>query len=404
MVLCKHLTQRKLLTFSAPCLSGESLELRIPSFSEYAESLRRLSSSIGAEAASIGRSAEGREILAVRLGKGRARVAVVAGQHGSEPAPPLAILRFLETLARDRALLKRVAESCRLMLVPLANPDGFSKLRGCLERCGAPSWRCECADARLLSSGDDMNRDWLLLRNPETRAIHRELNDFDPHIVLDLHEFYAVGGCPPRWAHETEGFDAYVTDAPYAGVSPEIQTISRELAELSARAVRSASGFRVELRRVGVAVPIEPSYLGVHAPLEGCAKVLVETWGVGLGTYLLYERVHAHAQVVTETCLWCATHTELLDKAKAVDRAYDEVCWEHYASDTYVISGEGVEEVSRVMKLHGVPHSIDSGRIVVSKDRKPRYCRIALAMLEPSYIATPGKPLVEDLGVEVSRC
>ena len=379
------------------------MELRIPSYEEYAEVLKSLSSAVGAEAVAIGRSAEGREILAIKLGRGRARVAVVAGQHGSEPAPPLAILRLLEMLSRDRALLRRIAESCRLMLVAVANPDGFSRLRSCLERCGAPNWRCECAEARLLSSGEDMNRDWLFLRNPETQAIHRELNDFDPHVVLDLHEFYAVGGCPPRWAHETEGFDAYVTDAPYAGVSPEIQVVSRELAELSAKAVRDASGFKVEMRRVGVAVAIEPSYLGVHAPLEGCAKVLVETWGVGLGTYLLYERVSAHTQVIVETCLWCGSHAELLDRAKAVDRAYDEACWEHYASDTYVISGDGVEEASRVLKLHGVPHAVDSGRIVVSKDRRPRYCRIALTLLEPSYVATPGKPLVENLRVSVSR-
>ncbi len=370
---------------------------------EFEEWLRDLAQRVGARVRILGHSAEGRDVLGIEIGRGGARVAIVAGQHGSEPAPPIASIEFLKEVAKDPEVAEAL-ENCRILIVPLANPDGFSKLVSCLETCGAPSWKCECPEARLLASGDDMNRDWLFLRNPETQAVHKALNEFDPHVVLDLHEFYAIGGAPPRWAHETEGFDAYVTDAPYAGVSPEIQFVSRILAELSLKAVRSASGFKVELRRVRIAEPIEPSYLGVHAPLEGAAKVLVETWGVGLGRYLLYERVSAHLEVIKNVVSWCAKNAEFLEKVKEVDRAYDRACWDLYAASEYEIEGKGVSEVSRVLHAHGVPHDVINGKIVVRSDRVPRYCRIALTLLERRYIATPEIALIEKLGVKVSRC
>ncbi len=372
----------------------------IPSYEEYSSMLRKACRDLGVEPRVIGRSREGREIIAIEVGRGRARVAVVAGQHGSEPAPPLAVARFLTLLSSDKGL-RRELEDCKFLLIPLANPDGFSRLRECLEECGAPSWKCECSSARLLTSGEDMNRDWLFLRNPETQAVHKALNEFDPHVVLDLHEFYAVGGAPPRWAHETEGFDAYVTDAPYAGVSPEVQVVSKILAEEAMKGVKEASGFKTVLRRVCVAEPIEPSYLGVHAPLEGAAKVLVETWGVGLGSYLLYERVSAHLEVIRRVASWCSRNYEVLERVKELDRDFDRLCWEKYAAQSYVVSGEGLEEASRILRSHGVLHDVANGKIVVSRDRPPRYSRIALHLLEPRYVAGTGRALLERVGVEV---
>ena len=355
--------------------------MEVPSLEEVYREIESLKS-VGVTIEEIGRSGEDRPIYALRLGRGPARVAVVCGQHGNEPAPIIASLRALRTLAS----LGRDLDLFTMLVIPLANPDGFSKLRRCLEECHAPDWRCECIDARLTSSGIDMNREWLTLRTPENRCIHRALTEFEPHTVLDLHEFYAVGGAPPRWAHETEGFDAYVTDAPYLGVSPEIMNISARLAEIARRAVESSTGLKTRIRRpCSPPCAVPPIYLGSHFPLEGCAKVLVETWGVGLGSFMLYERVEAHTEVILQIVDYVTRNIDRIDRAKRIDADYDRVVGSHYGSK-YVVRGRDVEEAHRVLSAHRIDARLVNGVLEV---RMPSpSSRIALAMLEPEYELT----------------
>jgi len=361
--------------------------LKLPTLDELVREIESLRS-VGVEVYIVGESSEGRPIYALKLGRGPIRIAAIGGQHGNEPAPAIALVSALKILAS----LGRDLDLYTILAIPLANPDGFSRLHRCLEECHAPDWRCECVEARLTASGVDMNREWLTLRTPENRCIHDELTRFDPHIVLDLHEFYAVGGSPPRWAHETEGFDAYVTDAPYLGVSPEIMALSAKLAEIAKRSIESVTGLKTRIRRPCTApCPVPPIYLGSHVPLEGCAKVLVETWGVGLGNFMLYERVEAHTEVVLQIVDFVTKNVERILRAKNIDARYDAAVGSSYGSK-YVVRGRDVDEAQRILAAHRID-VVRRGE-VLEVSMPARFSRLALTMLEPEY----------DLSRELEAC
>jgi len=102
------------------------------------------------------------------------KLLIIARQHGNEPAGTESSLALLRHLAvsegkAERSLLRRVA----LLAIPMANPDGAARS---MRRNGA---------------GRDLNRDWVALSQPETRAIEAAFLDWRPDVVIDLHELPA---------------------------------------------------------------------------------------------------------------------------------------------------------------------------------------------------------------------
>jgi len=75
--------------------------------------------------------------------------------------------------------LASLLDRLSIVIVPRANPDGAA------------------ADRRVLASGVDLNRDHLLLSQPETRALHQVMQLLPPDVVIDHHEF-SVAGAGPR--------------------------------------------------------------------------------------------------------------------------------------------------------------------------------------------------------------
>lgn len=120
----------------------------------------------------IGRSAGGRPLVAVRLGRPQSapewRVLLLGGQHGDEPAGREALLELVRLIAADPL---RLPPEVEVWLVPTANPDGTA------------------AGTRRNGAGADLNRDWLTLGQPETRAIHALAREVRPDLAVDLHEF-----------------------------------------------------------------------------------------------------------------------------------------------------------------------------------------------------------------------
>lgn len=116
----------------------------------------------------IGRSVQGRPIDAFVLGPSNAslRALVLAGQHGDErPA-----VRALRQLAQGGWLPAGTA----VALIPALNPDGRAQRR------------------RSNAEGIDLNRDHQALHAPETRALHRFVRQWRPHLAIDAHCY------PPR--------------------------------------------------------------------------------------------------------------------------------------------------------------------------------------------------------------
>lgn len=153
----------------------------------YDKLLRQLAQSGRGKRIILGRSHDGRAINAVRLGKADApRLVVLLGrQHPPEVTGATAMDAFslaIAKLVRSGAI---DGKQFQFLIVPLINPDGVA--RG--------HWRANLG-------GTDLNRDWGIFRQPETRAVGDWLTrlpaEVRPVLMLDFHStsrnlFYVQG-------------------------------------------------------------------------------------------------------------------------------------------------------------------------------------------------------------------
>ena len=139
----------------------------------------------------LGWSRERRELLALTLASpavatpaeahatGKPIVFIAAQVHGNEPAGKEGLMLF----ARDLALgpLQTLLDDAIFVLVPQINPDAAE---------------ADSVGTRTNPTGYNLNRDYVQLVNPETKAlISRGVARWEPHVLVDAHE--AQG--PPRY-------------------------------------------------------------------------------------------------------------------------------------------------------------------------------------------------------------
>ena len=173
-----------LIAFCGPSFAGDTVReivslvpTRPHTYEEMLASLATLEQSDRVSLMQLGRSASGREIPAVAVhhpdtvfGQG-SRLFVIARQHGDETSGTEAALAILRHFATSQGELERaVLRHLTIIVVPMANPDGAVKLR------------------RRNAMNVDLNRDWLALSQPETRAICQAVRAWRPHAIMDLHE------------------------------------------------------------------------------------------------------------------------------------------------------------------------------------------------------------------------
>ncbi|MBK9968392.1 MAG: succinylglutamate desuccinylase/aspartoacylase family protein [Holophagales bacterium] len=118
-----------------------------------------------------GKTKEGRSLFLVHAAH-RAdapfRILFYAQQHGDELSGKDALLYLIRDIVRDPA---RLPADVDLWVMPMVNPDGAE------------------AGKRRNSAGSDLNRDHVLLLQPETQALHRVARRLKPHLAVDSHEF-----------------------------------------------------------------------------------------------------------------------------------------------------------------------------------------------------------------------
>jgi hypothetical protein len=143
-----------------------------------------------ARLAEVGRSREGRPLLALTLARpavaepweahasGKPIVYIGAQVHGDEQAGKEGLMLFARDLVTGP--LRHLLDDVIFVLVPQQNPDGGE----------AGTW-----GTRANRAGYNINRDYVLLANPETRAIvEGVLAPWRPHVIVDAHELTG-----PRW-------------------------------------------------------------------------------------------------------------------------------------------------------------------------------------------------------------
>lgn len=156
-------------------------------------------SSLYARRASMGETAEGRDIplLVIAdppLANGRAARAsgkvvffafanIHAGEVCGKEALPMLAREIL--LAPDEPRNRALLDNLVLVLAPMYNADGNERVDPG-NRPGQVGPELGMG-VRQNAQGLDLNRDYVKLAAPETRAMVRMLNEWDPHVVMDLH-------------------------------------------------------------------------------------------------------------------------------------------------------------------------------------------------------------------------
>ncbi len=98
------------------------------------------------------------------------RVTYIGGIHGNEPLSTDGMLYLMYLVTNDASntdLLDKVI----LQVIPMVNADGRT------------------AETRASYNSTDLNRDLTILNAKESVNLKIEINKFDPHVVIDFHEF-----------------------------------------------------------------------------------------------------------------------------------------------------------------------------------------------------------------------
>lgn len=120
----------------------------------------------------IGKSPEGKEIIAVKASKSNSdnnlRILIFGQQHGNEQSSKECLL----LLIRDMHRYQNWLDFAEIWIVPQVNPEGAD------------------INERRNSNGIDLNRDHVVLDAPETQALQLLFQRTLPHVTIDIHEYY----------------------------------------------------------------------------------------------------------------------------------------------------------------------------------------------------------------------
>lgn len=298
----------------------------------------------GLPVSEIGVTAQGRPIQLVRVGSRTARTVVlfICSQHGDEPAGREACLIRMRSLPRS--------SSTTYLFVPNANPDG------------------RVADTRGNSAGIDINRDHLLLRSAEARAMAAVIRDWQPDVIHDLHEFgpsapYYVKDVLWLWPRNLNVAD---------GVHDLSESLSRSYVRPSVEAAGRTSGV------YGIYVDPVTGEPVRQVAGDGQERILRNTGGLKHGMGLLVEtnidgtpayRVESHLLALDGTQSFVRSNRSAIEAANAASRAVRSGPIYFGGADNqapdpsdvvatppcgYVLTGAQYAEVRDELALHGV--------------------------------------------------
>lgn len=132
------------------------------------------------EMKSIGNSVEGNSLPALFFSQDdifasqretKPVVLVICQQHGNEPSSKEAAMIVTRHLLNEGSSL---LQNLDLILVPQVNPDGSDE------------------GTRRNANDMDLNRNHVILTEPESNAVHQLFLDWMPEVTLDVHEYNAV--------------------------------------------------------------------------------------------------------------------------------------------------------------------------------------------------------------------
>ena len=221
------------------------------------------------------------------LAAARPTVLLIGQQHGNEPAGSEALLVIARELVQG--LLQPLLDQINVIIVPRANPDGAA------------------ANQRVTANGIDMNRDHLLLKTPEARALAKLARDYRPMVIVDAHE-YTVAGRYLQKFDAVQRFDALLQYATTANLPDFVTKASEEwfrqpvVAALKEQSLSSEWYYTTSTdpddKRISMGGTLPDTERNVGG-LENAVSLLIETRGVGIGRLHIQRRVHTDVTAMT---------------------------------------------------------------------------------------------------------
>jgi hypothetical protein len=254
-------------------------KLRFSTYDETTDFITPIGQRSGARLYSLLKTGQGREVWAVKLvnSKAKVRVMIISRVHGDEPGATEGALQLLASLTGGE--LKGQYDAVELVIVPMANPDGSG------------------ANDRRTAAGGDINRDFIKGEFAETRALQAEIRQFDPHVVVDAHEFTVWG----RLGETTIASDLMSTGPNEPNLPAVLLDVNDRLFRGAIDAVLTQAGVRhqrYELlnmdRKTGGLEVQESATTFVSAKnfhaMSGRVSLLFEGRGIGLGDQHMARR------------------------------------------------------------------------------------------------------------------
>ncbi len=186
----------------------------------------------------IGKSVQGREIPALFITRSsnfgsqrteRPVVMVFCQQHGNEPSGKEAALIVSRDLVKEHS---HILKNIDLILIPMVNPDGGEVLQ------------------RRNSNNMDLNRNHVLLSEPEVQALHKVYKVWNPEVTLDIHEYNAISR---RWIEQgyIKAADEMLGGVTNLNIDPELISFSRTVLMPQAGNITKEKGFTFSRYIVG---------------------------------------------------------------------------------------------------------------------------------------------------------
>ena len=237
----------------------------------------------------------------------RPTVLLVGQQHGDEPAGSEALLVVARELAQG--LLEPMLKRINVIIVPRANPDGAE------------------AGKRATASGVDMNRDHLLLKTPETRALAALVRDYRPMAIIDAHEYTVAGRFLEKF-HAIQRYDVLLQHATTANL-PEFMTraalewyrapmIKALDAENLTQEWYYTTSTRMDDLRLSMGGTQPDTGRNVNG-LKNAVSMLLETRGVGIGRAHIQRRVHSHVTALTSALRSTVDRADSLQQVRSYE-------------------------------------------------------------------------------------
>jgi len=136
----------------------------------------------------IGQSVQGRNLYALKFsssefGKDKSKVKVMfhAQQHGNEQSGKEGALLLAQALLKPEN--KYLFDKIDLAIIPQVNPDGSE------------------ANKRRNGNDMDLNRNHLILTEPESKALHQFFDKYLFEVTMDVHEYFPYGGVWEKYGY-----------------------------------------------------------------------------------------------------------------------------------------------------------------------------------------------------------